>query len=150
MVHRRVVLTGVSSVVVSALAGCSTSVLGEFGDGDATLSKRKQDIIQTYSDGVSESNSGTEAWNAGISLFNDSEYSDAVGEFESAVEHFETAQQLFSEAEAKALDIDQDESARLCADANERSGLLAEAAGVAREAAQAGASGEEAPHPSEV
>jgi len=143
MPNRRAVLASTAAAVSTTLAGCLNAVSGGLGEEGVSLSGQKREIIETYSDGIDESNAGTTAWNNGIPLLNDEEYGDAVDQFESAVEHFEEAKGIFSEARQGASDIEEEDGARLIADAVERMRLMIEAASAALDAAQAGVNGED-------
>lgn len=142
MATRRTVLVSFSLVVSTISTGCLNAVRGGLGQEGVSLSGQQREILEVYESAIEESNAGSTAWNTGITLFNDEEYGDASNKFETAVEHFEEANGLFSEAEQRAIEIEETAAASLIADAVERMGLMGEAASTARKAAEAGSNGE--------
>lgn len=137
MPERRAVIVGFCAVSSTTMTGCLNAVSSGLGEEGISLSEEKRAIVDRYEKAIEDFNTGTNGWNNGIALFNDSEYREAVDEFETAIERLDEASSEFTEAEQECLSIGENDAARLCADAAERSALMTDASTAGRNAAQA-------------
>ena len=88
----------------------------------------REDIVESYNDGIGFVNDGHRARNSGVSDWNDQEYSSSITNYESARSNYQDARSKFGDAAILTYDLDDGAEAReLCEAAEEAAALYAEA-----------------------
>lgn len=102
----------------------------------------REQILDLYNDGVSESNQGISNRERGVNAWNSDDYSTAESRFNSAESRFSNAQDEFSEALDLTYEIGHSEAREICESGSEYAIVMQDAMQASQRMADAGADGD--------